>query len=135
MALWAWLVEKRVYENIYIYRLPVGHTHNELDQCFQAPSVWFHGPTGVKCLIPEEFLAECKKCYSQNKERYEADVRANPERAGRQSGHERLNPFIEDLEVTYDVDGKHKPTAFIFTQPIVFVCLETICLVPHFLCT
>lgn len=32
MALFGWLVSHRVFANIYVARLPVGHTHNDLDQ-------------------------------------------------------------------------------------------------------
>ena len=29
----AWLVERRVFDAVYVSYLPVGHTHNEADQC------------------------------------------------------------------------------------------------------
>ena len=33
LAYLAWLVERRVFDAIYLSFLPVGHTHNECDQC------------------------------------------------------------------------------------------------------
>ena len=60
MMLCCWLVTKQVFQTISIRRLPVGHTHNGLDQCFQSPSQHFHGPAGVDAVTPDAWMFEVR---------------------------------------------------------------------------
>jgi len=50
-----WLVTKDVFQTVSTYRLPVGHTHNRLDQRFQKPSLWFHGEDAHEAATPDEW--------------------------------------------------------------------------------
>ena len=52
----AWLVTTGVFQTVDVYRLPVGHTHNGLDQRFQKPSVWLHGMDAHQACTPDEWL-------------------------------------------------------------------------------
>ena len=56
LGLCTWLVSMGVFQTVDIYRLPVGHTHNGLDQRFQAPSVWLHGSDAHEARTPEEWI-------------------------------------------------------------------------------
>jgi hypothetical protein len=56
MGVMAWLVTKDVIQTVDVYRLPVGHTHNGLDQRFQGPSVWLHGADAHQAVTPDEWL-------------------------------------------------------------------------------
>jgi transposase-like protein len=56
----AWLVTKGVFQYIDLRRLPVGHTHNALDQRFQKPSLWFHGNSAHEAHTPAEWLSEVR---------------------------------------------------------------------------
>jgi hypothetical protein len=60
MGLMAWLVTKDVIQTVDVIRLPVGHTHNGLDQRFQKPSVWFHGADAHQAVTPEEWITEVR---------------------------------------------------------------------------
>jgi hypothetical protein len=54
MALFAWLVTRRVFSDIYVSRLIVGHTHNDLDQRWSVVAQRLHGRYGK----PAETLAK-----------------------------------------------------------------------------
>lgn len=60
LSLCSWLVTKRVFQSISVRRLPVGHTHNGLDQSYSAPSDWFHGNDAHEAITPEDWLQQVR---------------------------------------------------------------------------
>jgi hypothetical protein len=60
LGVMAWLVTKGVFQYITLRRLPVGHTHNALDQRFQGPSMWFHGNNAHEAHTPSEWMQQVR---------------------------------------------------------------------------
>ena len=60
LGLAAWLVTMDVFQTVDVIRLPVGHTHNGLDQRFQKPSVWFHGDDAREAVTPVEWKTQVR---------------------------------------------------------------------------
>jgi hypothetical protein len=98
------LILSNVFQLVTMSRLPVGHTHNQLDQCFQPPSVHFHGEGAVDAVTPTEFLTELGVCYSKEKAACltEDDAADLKERGG--------YPTIADLNCTFDYDKTFLPS-------------------------
>ena len=98
------LIQSKVFQLVTMSRLPVGHTHNQLDQCFQPPSQHFHGEGAVDAVTPEEFMAELNECYSKElAECVTDDDKADLlERGG--------FPTIADLPMSYDYDQHFLPS-------------------------
>jgi hypothetical protein len=98
------LIQSKVFQLVTMSRLPVGHTHNQLDQCFQPPSQHFHGEGAVDAVTPEEFMAELNECYSKElAECVTDDDKADLEERG---GF----PTIADLPMSYDYDQHFLPS-------------------------
>ena len=60
IAYLAWLVERKVFKKIFLSFLPVGHTHNEADQCASCLSIGCRNHD-IKCL--EDLQRVIKKSY------------------------------------------------------------------------
>jgi hypothetical protein len=56
----AWLVTMDVVQTVDVIRLPVGHTHNGLDQRFQKPSLHFHGGDSHEAVTTDEWMDEVR---------------------------------------------------------------------------
>jgi len=60
VAYLAWLVERKVFKKIFLSFLPVGHTHNEADQCASCLSIGCRNHD-IKCL--EDLKRVVQKSY------------------------------------------------------------------------
>jgi hypothetical protein len=98
------LLVNKVFELVTLSRLPVGHTHNQLDQQYQAPSQHFHGDAAVDAPTPHEFMQELKECYS--KVRAECATQDDQTEYDANGGY----PTIADLLCTYNYDEMFLPS-------------------------
>jgi hypothetical protein len=94
------LLENKQFTHVKYVRLPVGHTHNQLDQRYQAPSQHLHGVAAVDAHTPSAFMKELDNAYSKEGTTAlgDADQRADHRMLG---GH----PHIADLHSTFDYDA------------------------------
>ena len=60
VSLLTWFIERKVFKKIYLSFLPVGHTHNEADQCASCFSIGCRN-NEVRCL--EDLIKILKKSY------------------------------------------------------------------------
>ena len=86
-ALYAWLVTFDIFEQIYVTRLPVGHTHNDLDQRWSIVAQRLHGKHGVDARTLEALLQVVRDAFSGN---YNTLRR----RADSAEGQEERNEFV-----------------------------------------
>ena len=56
------LVQRKVFKEAYISFLPVGHTHEDIDQLFSRMAVYLR-TSDATCR--DEFMAACQWCYTQ----------------------------------------------------------------------
>jgi hypothetical protein len=98
------LILSNVFQQVTMSRLPVGHTHNQLDQCFQPPSVHFHGEGAVDAITPAAFMVELGVAFSKESAACvtEVDMADLHERGG--------FPHIADLACTYDYAAEIVPS-------------------------
>ena len=102
-ALYAWLVTFDIFEEIYVTRLPVGHTHNDLDQRWSVVAQRLHGKHGVDARTIEALLQVVRDSFSGN---YNTLRRRNDTAEGVEEMDEFVvqggKPIVELLQGTHD---------------------------------
>jgi hypothetical protein len=100
-----WLVSLNIFTDVYLYRLPVGHTHNLTDQLFSVIASYLAGLNGHQALTPEQFLTAIQAAYNEEINALETLASTGASTRAASLATPIVNPEASELYVTYDWKG------------------------------
>ena len=103
MALFAWLVTQRVFSDIYVSRLIVGHTHNDLDQRWSVVAQRLHGKFGIPAETLAKFYEVVRNSFSgEYNGMLKEDGTTLPEEDMEEYIVQGGRPVLKQMDCTYD---------------------------------